>query len=534
MSIGNGIRIGGSSSSWKSYWANKDWGNYFCAIKSILPNKDTLITNNHPTYNYGTGINLVAGEYNNAVAVARSLIDFDLSAIKDDYKLQNVYLKLYVSSSLSDNTRKIQVFRLKRTWVEGTKNGSAPADGATWTTCDGINNWTEAGAFNTADCEQISIGEYEVSNDSVGDWISIPLLVTSKAELTLGYGFLLKMEVENNDCYIFRSLNEGFNIPYLEYEVNGVINGTTDPRLNQVVENPIITGAFGSVWQNDVNNYEAFYTNLTNVLRAISTDGVVWTPDAVNNPVLRPIVGVGNMIDCVSFWKESGVYYMLYRSNEWGGWGIGLATSINGITWTKSASNPVLTPTEAWEGSKIDPWGVIKVGITYYLWINNVNVIPRQSGVVTSTDLINWTRNVNNPIFENGRYCSAPIKYKGKYYLFMPYTPKGNVSGAAPLDYRIELYRDSNPTFLTDEREYLGNILIGGIDGTWDDDYLDTPSILTTNINRDTYPVGTDKDGKLWMYYTGHSGAVWSHGLAIGHLEMLDKLMTITEPAAGE
>jgi hypothetical protein len=87
----------------------------------------------------------------------------------------------------------------------------------------------------------------------------------------------------------------------------------------------------------------------------------------------------------------------------------------------------------------------------------------------------------NNPYLIIGRYCGTVIKYNDNYYMFMPYTPLGNISGANPAAYRIEVYRDSDPRFLATSREYLGNVILGGEDTEWDDDYLDTPSILTGN-----------------------------------------------------
>jgi hypothetical protein len=496
--------------NWAAYWATRNWGNYFCLIKTIYTNKDTLIGSNNPTYNYGSGLVVATGEYNSAVAVTRTLIDFDLTSIED-------------------------VYRLKRSWVEGTKTGGTPADGATWNTYDGSNNWTTAGAFDPIDCEQVSIGEFEIAHDMANQWISIPLTVTSKAELTLGYGFLLKMEVENNDGHLFHSNQVALFKPYLKYEVKQLINGTVSPLLTKnILTNPFLNGYFGSIVYNSISDYIFYYclTDGSAIKRATSDDGQNWT---ITGTVLTPIAGV---IDVCMAWKESGTYYMLYRSNEWGGnQSIGLATSSDGITWNKSGSNPILTNTDigAWCTGNIDPWGIIKVGAIYYLWINDVSEVPRQTGLATSTDLINWTMNPSNPIFDNGRYCVTPIKYIDKYYLFVPYTPEGNVVGAYPIKYRIEIYRNTSPTFLSGEREYLGNILIGGEDGEWDDDYLDTPSILTTTIQRNVFPAGNDKDGKLWMYYTGHAGLnTWNHGLAIGHLEMLPLLDAITEPGAGE
>ena len=126
------------------------------------------------------------------------------------------------------------------------------------------------------------------------------------------------------------------------------------------------------------------------VRKRSSTDGLTW---GTESNVID--AGLGNYVEVASAWKEGSVWYMLYRSNEWGGSkAIGLATSTDGTTWTKEATNPVITNADigAWCKGDIDPWGIIKVGSTYYLWVNDVNEIPRQSGLMTSTDLIIWTR----------------------------------------------------------------------------------------------------------------------------------------------
>ena len=525
--------LGSRGGSWESYWAAQDWGNFDAKIKTIIASKDTLINLAQPTYNYGAGINLAVGEYNSAVGtVTRSLIDFDLSSIADG-NIDKASLFLYRTTDLASNTRSLKVYRLKRSWNEGTGNGSATADGATWNTYDGSNSWTTAGAFDAADCEQEAIGEVELAQDMSNGWIEIPLNITSKSELTLGYGFLLKMDTELNDGHVIRSKNNADVKPYILIEQKKIINGTVSPLLTQSSENPLFTGVFGSVVYEGVNSYSFYYAKVSgdSVFKRTSSDGITW------NAEQTLFTDAGKLTEVCSAWKEEGTYYMLIRSNKWGSdKDIGLYRSSDGDTWIEEATNPVITHTDigAWCTGDIDPWGIIKIGLTYYLWLNDVGEIPRQSGLATSIDLVNWNMNANNPIFDNGRYCVAPIKYKDKYYMFVPYTPDGNVSGADPIRYRIELYRDALGTFLPANREFLGNIHFGGQNGEWDDDYLDTPSILTGTIFRDTFPAGTDKDGKLWMYYTGHDGSAWSHGLSVGHLEMLDKLQAIAEPAAGE
>lgn len=535
--IGKVMNQQGGSQSWENYWKSQDWANYFSKVgNTIYPSKDTLIASGNPTYNYGGGISLAVGEYNTAAMITRSLIDFDFTPL-DGKIINSASLKLYLASNLADNVRKIQVFRMKRAWTEGTKAGAAPSDGATWNTYDGVNNWQTAGGFGADDCEQTPIGELELTTTESDTYKTIPLNITSKDELTLGFGFLLKMEVENDDGHTFRSLQyTGTDYdPYFSYSYSELQNGTVSPLLTKdAVNSPLLSGSyFGSVVYNS-SSLVLFHPVISDgdIHRATSSNGLTW---ADTGSVVQGAGGAG--IDVCSAWKESDTWYMLYRSNEWGGdKSIGLATSADGITWTKEATNPVIEHGDigAWCIGDIDPWGIIKVGATYYLWVNDVDEVPRQTGLMTSTDLINWTPDANNPIFDNGRYCGMPIKYGSNYYMFMCYTPKGNVNGANPSAYRIELYKDSDPRFLSTSREYLGIVMLGGENGEWDDDYLDTPSILTETIQRDTFPLGDAENGKLWMYYTGHSGTVWAHGLAVGHLEMLGQLTALTEPAAGE
>lgn len=292
--------------------------------------------------------------------------------------------------------------------------------------------------------------------------------------------------------------------------------------------NFMINGMFGSMWYNGLGDYHAHYSDGTNVLHATSLDGESWTVDDANNPVLTPSSG---KIGVAMVWKEESTWYMLYRSNEWGnGIKIGLATSDDGLSWTKNENNPVLSPTAGtWDAEGlptwgIDPWGIIKVDSAYYLWYNTIGVSPRATGLATSTDLINWTKDANNPIFERERYCIFPFKYGDYYYMLVPYFHIKYVSGDV-WDIQIRLYRDSSPTFYPDERDYLGIVLHDGGVGEWDDQHLDTPSVLTNDIYRNSFP-----DDNIWMYYSGYSGSSWTEGLAKGLLDNLPEMVAVDEP----
>jgi len=61
-------------------------------------------------------------------------------------------LRLYCSSisSASSNAKSVNAYYVLTSWVEGTLNGSTPANGATWNTRDGAVAWSSpGGSFGT-------------------------------------------------------------------------------------------------------------------------------------------------------------------------------------------------------------------------------------------------------------------------------------------------------------------------------------------------------------------------------------------------
>jgi predicted GH43/DUF377 family glycosyl hydrolase len=82
---------------------------------------------------------------------------------------------------------------------------------------------------------------------------------------------------------------------------------------------------------------------------------------------------------------------------------IGAATSPDGISWTKAAENPVLTSGApgTWDESWVESPTVVKVGSTFYMWYTGVQAATQfRIGMATSTDGVNWTKHPSNPVFE--------------------------------------------------------------------------------------------------------------------------------------
>jgi predicted GH43/DUF377 family glycosyl hydrolase len=75
---------------------------------------------------------------------------------------------------------------------------------------------------------------------------------------------------------------------------------------------------------------------------------------------------------------------------------LGLATSRDGIRWTKHPGNPVLEPSEPWEGSNLSPTSVVQAEGKFHLYYWGPGHLqpPKMKyiGLAVSEDGIRWTR----------------------------------------------------------------------------------------------------------------------------------------------
>ena len=146
------------------FWAFGDVSATNSGLNQIafLPVQDSYIQHDYPyydprhdpsLYNYGGSpfLNTVSSAQSND---PRILVQFDLSSIPQDAGIISAYLKLYCFSG--GIWKSIGCYSLTRSWVEGTMNQQKDpplevADGCTWNTYDGIDNWTNPGGdYNDA------------------------------------------------------------------------------------------------------------------------------------------------------------------------------------------------------------------------------------------------------------------------------------------------------------------------------------------------------------------------------------------------
>ena len=137
------------------------------------------------------------------------------------------------------------------------------------------------------------------------------------------------------------------------------------------------------------------------------------------------------MIDRLSVVRRMSTYYLYYVGrNAAGVYQIGLATSTDLINWTKEPTNPMLTvgAPGAWDDFSLGEMSVIYLPRTgeWKMWYRGHSGDKIQIGLATSSDGISWTKYPGNPVVpagEAGEFDSymaedaAVIMYKGTYYM---------------------------------------------------------------------------------------------------------------------
>ena len=241
------------------------------------------------------------------------------------------------------------------------------------------------------------------------------------------------------------------------------------------------------IW--DEGTYKMWYAGYNGSSQSIgyatSTDGINWTKYS-GNPVLSPSEAwEGSQLVLPEVIKHDGIYKMWYQNVSIPRH-IGYATSSDGINWTKHAGNPVINAGASgeWDDNQIGPGTVIIDGGVYRMWYSGFDGTQLGIGYATSTDGINWTKHLSNPIFSAlGSWLPSVLKLGSTYYMWYSYTPSG---GSASIGYATS----NDGLQWTD---WSGNpVLTKGSSGSWDDVEIQGPSVI---LDGNTF--------KLWYHGLG-------------------------------
>jgi hypothetical protein len=166
--------------------------------------------------------------------------------------------------------------------------------------------------------------------------------------------------------------------------------------------------------ESSFGTYTAWYSEtdvspqIWRIGRATSTDGINWQKDAFNNPVLN--TGTSGQWDDLAVLMPhvlnvNNVHYMWYT-----GWrsganprSVGLATSTDGgITWTRYAGNPVLSPGSigSWEANNVEGGTVMLRNGVLHIWYDG-STVPTASNLYRighATSIVNAVEGPNDEI----------------------------------------------------------------------------------------------------------------------------------------
>jgi predicted GH43/DUF377 family glycosyl hydrolase len=129
-----------------------------------------------------------------------------------------------------------------------------------------------------------------------------------------------------------------------------------------------------------------------------------------------------------SILKVNGTYSLYYYGRDYYGstqLKMGLATSPDGINWTRHPSNPILIADKPWEGTGVYYANVFeKNGQFEMIYMNQAGT---GFGKATSPDGINWTKDPSNPFFEKEDTHNNWANYKIAYPFFIRINNKDRI-----------------------------------------------------------------------------------------------------------
>jgi predicted GH43/DUF377 family glycosyl hydrolase len=254
-------------------------------------------------------------------------------------------------------------------------------------------------------------------------------------------------------------------------------------------------------------DYLMYYTGFTSsswkIGMATSKNGISWTKYS-GNPVLQGSWGEwdSTYVGRPSVIYTGTEYIMWYQGKSSSGKvKIGLATSDDGFNWQKFAGNPVidLGSSGNWDDDGVNAPNVIFDGLKYKTWYTGfTSGYNAKIGYAMSYDCINWTRYPNNPLITGPGGSAAGA---GNLHA-IPY--KNGFLGWYNNDFGS--YAKIYHAYSSDEVSwniYTNNPVVPrGPSGTWDAASVHSPNVMV-------------KGKQFWMYYAGrNNGGIQQIGLA--------------------
>ncbi|MFA5802818.1 MAG: DNRLRE domain-containing protein [Thermoleophilia bacterium] len=164
---------------------------------------DTWISSSGITLNYGSSSEINAGENASSAENRRSLLKFNLASIPVGSTINSATISLYQYAQADISTPELGVYYTTGSWTEGTGNGTASGDGATWTTSNGASSWISAGGdFN------VTAADTTNAPSTTADWVDflVPGIVQDWVNGTVvNNGALIRKTSESGSATDYKS-----------------------------------------------------------------------------------------------------------------------------------------------------------------------------------------------------------------------------------------------------------------------------------------------------------------------------------------
>lgn len=251
---------------------------------------------------------------------------------------------------------------------------------------------------------------------------------------------------------------------------------------------------------------------------ATSADGIDWTKHS-SNPLL--CAGEAGSWDEVGVGSPSvivgGVFFHMWfdATGADNSTGIGYATSVDGITWTKQGTGPVLAPGNAGEwdaGAVLNPMVIAEEG-GFRMWYAGWDGTNTRIGTATSQDGVVWTKDAANPVLDVGpagawdeAYVLAPtvLADDGVYRMWYEGSARGENSPFP--DGGSIGYAESTDGGVTWQKHNGNPVLLPGAEGSWDD-YTIFPEVLKVGESYRMWYSGQNETSSLWQIGYAESSA---------------------------
>jgi predicted GH43/DUF377 family glycosyl hydrolase len=286
--------------------------------------------------------------------------------------------------------------------------------------------------------------------------------------------------------------------------------GSTAGGWEKYSGNPVLGGNYGTCFDVSVLKegvgYRMWFSwrPKASVALVESMDGFHWSKPIV---VLGPNKASGweDDINRPVVIRQNGIYRMWYTGQANNRSAIGYAMSVDGITWIRMSSRPVLSAEQ--------PWEKVSVMCPDVLWDEQLKIFrmwysggedyePDAIGSATSPDGVNWTKHEGNPVFkadpkfawEKAKVTACQVVRDGDWYL-MFYIGFRDVDHA-----QIGIARSRDG--VSDWQRLAANPIISPGKNEWDADACYKPFAIF--------------DGAQWLlWYNGRRGGSEQIGVAI-------------------